>query len=141
SAAAGAPPGSSQPPPIAPRAFETAWRPAPAPRPESVPKMPPETVRELHKHIVAACGYMGHDVQVTAESATELKVHVKVRNENEARYLAKRILELPQLRQYRVTMKVDCEYPPGSSCHLGKLAFVSSLPGLLNALSKSRARE
>jgi hypothetical protein len=75
---------------------------APAP-----PKPAPSVLQtSLKNRIALACGKAAQDVQITAMSETRVAIRVKAHNEREGEELAAKILTLPELRPYQVSLDV-----------------------------------
>jgi hypothetical protein len=91
----------------------TALPPRPAPPPPAAPPRPafgaaarPLEPAALRAGIERACAGRGRDVEVYARGPASLLVRVKVRQAADAKYVADRISELPELGPYQVLFEM-----------------------------------
>lgn len=67
---------------------------------------PPTSQSKLKQRIADSCAISGDKLELNFTSDSGLEIQVQASNQGEANILAQRILQLPELRPYRVNIKV-----------------------------------
>jgi hypothetical protein len=78
--------------------------------PQAVPEVAAASLEDLLKQRVAmACGPAGRDLEVVLRSTTHVTVDLKASNRATAQQLSRKVLQLPELEPYRVSLKIQVE--------------------------------
>jgi hypothetical protein len=78
----------------------------PAAPPKAGSSISPAFLAHVKQRVESACAGGATGVEVIPQSGTDLTVRLKARSKAEAQVLARRVMQIPELGPYRVTLEV-----------------------------------